>query len=419
MVNARSSTEANAHPLSGYNSALTVVNLLDELDWVVGGYGRPTPQFLYSLNTFVESFVLSDAIFVTFTDAMHLNLAAPLFPEGRPIVDTLVREKMLRVIVEGPEHLQEDIGTVIYIFETASGETLDSDKTWYREYRENVDKGMLRRILPLYPIGKMPAESTALLVLGGAPDHCNHAICIFKRDLRKFISSILGLSQASQFHPALPLYAASIQLEFFKSTTPSVELYHRLAEIYQVKVEDLLRHRGYTVIPIPPLTSILLSRCRARDQLPNELLKLRSEFAELREAGRKHEERLAKASTLGEQFDAIEEFNEFWEVLSKKLDRRSKRLVYRFWDIVKEADPLKWFTTTVDRIIERDQEKFILNRYKSLLDAWNLAKEAPAIQHQLGDIARLFGAPIKQSEWNNYVRFAKEIDREIFPHGRD
>jgi len=410
MVNAKSTS---------YNSALTVVNLLDELDWVVGGYGRPTPQFLYSLNTFVESFVLSDAIFVTFTDAMHLNLAAPLFPEGRPIVDTLVREKMLRVIVEGPEHLQEDIGTVIYTFETASGETLDSDKTWYREYHENVDKGMLRQILPSYPIGKMPAESTILLVLGRMPDHCNHGICSFNRDLRKFISSILSLSQASQFHPALPLYAASIQSEFFKSTTPSIELYHRLAEIHHVKVEDLLRHRGYTVIPIPPLTSILLSRCRARDQLPDELRKLRSEFAELREAGRKHEERLAKASTLGEQFNAVEEFNEFWEVFSNKLGRRSKRLVYRFWDIVKEANPLKWFTKTMDSIIEQDQEKFILNRYKSLLDAWNLAKEAPAIQRQLDNIATLFGVPIKQSEWNNYVRFAKEIDKKIFPYGRD
>jgi hypothetical protein len=60
-------------------AAITVINLLDELDWVIGGYGNPTPQFLYSLNTFTETYVLTDELFVSFHDAMHLNLSSPMF----------------------------------------------------------------------------------------------------------------------------------------------------------------------------------------------------------------------------------------------------------------------------------------------------------------------------------------------------
>ena len=110
-----------------YNCGLTVVNLLDELDWVVGCYGKPTSQFLYSLNTFVETYVLIDHIFVSSHDAFHLNLIQPFFPKGRPILETLVKDKELNVIVENLEHLRDDTGVVIYTFEVEKGKTPDGN----------------------------------------------------------------------------------------------------------------------------------------------------------------------------------------------------------------------------------------------------------------------------------------------------
>lgn len=400
-----------------FNASLTVVNLLDELDWVVGGYGKPTPQFLNSLNTFVESYLFTDSIFVSSSDLQHLNLASPAFPDGRPIVNILIEDKILRIIIEGPDHLKDDIGTVIYTFEVAEGKTLETDTEWFDRYRSDVDKQCLSGLIPSYEIGYMP-ETTPLLILGGVKGIRKHMIALVERDVSKCLRSILLLSSGSRLHPALPLYAAKAQVDFFKMVTPSMRLYGKLADIHNVKVEKLLKHRGYHEISIPPLTSILLSRCNDRTDFPAQLRKLRSEFQDLRDAGRSHEQRIENASTLGEQIKAIEEFDEFWEVFSKKTKHRTTRLIYRFWDIVKEGSPMKCFTKTVDNLVAWDQDQFILNRYKGLMDIWRLTRNIPPVQSQLRDVERIFGTAIASDDWGKYVVFANEVNRMIFPEGR-
>jgi hypothetical protein len=398
-------------------AAITVINLLDELDWVIGGYGNPTPQFLYSLNTFTETYVLTDELFVSFHDAMHLNLSSPMFPNGRPLLHLLAKDGLLRTIVEGEEHLKEDIGTVIYTFKLKEGETLDTNHEWMRVYKDNVDKKLLSQILPHFKIGVTP-DTTPLLVLGGSKGSANHAIVLFNRDIRSLLSSILSLSKGSNFHIALPLYAIKAQADYFPRIAPSVELYRSIAKIHGVAVEKILEHSGYKEIPLPPLTSILLSRCKTRDDIPLQLEQLRSEFAGLREAGRLHEQRLINANTIREQFEVIEEFNEFWDTYSKKMHKKTTRIIYRLWDIVKEANPLSWVTKTLDELKVRDQEKVILNRYKGIHDIWRMSRDVPAVQHQLKDVERVFGVPIQGNLWQQYVAFAETVENIIFPQGR-
>lgn len=408
------------------NSSLTVVNLLDELDWVIGGYGKPTAQFMYSLNTFVESYVLNDYIYLPVADIMHIRYTQPFYPNGRPILETMADSRVLKGTEEGLSPVDsKDVGRVISVFFTAGSKKLESGEKpappnyeeWYDAYSRNVDRKYVSELLPSFPIGKIP-RTIPLLLHYSKDDMATHAILIFQRKVERTLNSILSSSLASRFHPALPLYAVKPQIKLYGYLPASVDLYRRLADIHHVKLEDILKHLGYSELPVPPLTSILLSRCRDRDDLPVQLKKLRYEFESLREAGRLHEQRLEKASTLREQFEAIEEFNEFWCIFSNKLNRKSARIIYRLWDIFKEPDPTKWFTKSIDLLVEFAREQFILNRYKGLLDIWNLAKETKAAQNQLTDIERIFGSPIDQTEWNAYVKFALKIEKKVFPLGR-
>jgi hypothetical protein len=401
-----------------FNSSLTVVNLLDELDAVIGGYRKPTPQFLNSLNTFVEAYVLTDSIYISSRDAMHLNLAIPAFPDGRPILKMLTQDGILRFIVEGPDHLRDDTGTVIYAFEIPEGRTVQNDDEWFKKYCSDVERKYLSGLIPSYDIGTVP-DRTPLLILGRAKGTQHYAVTMVDRNVSKCIQSVLSLSAGSRLHPALPLYAVKAQASFFAATTPSRSLYEKLAEIHNVKVEALLKYRGYRQIPIPPLASILLSRCKARTDIPTQMKQIRSEFQDLRDAGRAHERRLESASSLGEQLDAMAEFDEFWDVFSKKTKHQTTRLIYRMWDIVKEANPLKWFTKTVDLMVAWDQDQFILNRYKGLMDVWRLTRNIPSVQSQLRDVERVFGTTIAANEWKRYVAFADEVNRMMFPQGRE
>lgn len=397
-----------------FNCSLTLVNLLDEIDWVVGGYGKPTPQFLYSLNAFIESFILNDEIFVSFGDAMHINLASPLFENGRPILNMLVKNGLLRVIVEGNEHLIDAVGTVIYTFQTDNDKTLDKNDEWIQQYKKNVNKELLSKILVSYTPGTIPT-STPLLMLGGSSKSSNKAIAIFEREVNKCLSSVLSLSLGSRLHPVLPLYAVTSQIDFFKSIPISLDLYRKMADVYNVNTEEILKHCGYSRLPLPPLTTILLSRCRSKEEIPFRLKELRDEFSSLREVCRLHEIRLNNTLTLREQFEVIKEYEEFWESFSKRYKNRSTRLIFRIWDIVKEANPLKYFTKSVDNLIEWDQERVILNRFKGLLDMWNLTLQAPSIQNQLSDVERLFGSAVNTNDWNSYAQHAKNIEKQIFP----
>lgn len=392
-----------------YNSSLILSNLLDEIDWVVGGYGKPTPQFLYSLNAFIESYVLNDKIFISYRDFSHLNLASPLFPNGRPILEMLISNQLLSTIFETNKHLDADIGTVIYAFQLIDDSSLEKGE-WFRQYQKDVDIEYLRRLLFNYNLDNAP-KSTPLLLLGG--EGKDKAVCVFERTVEKCLDSVLSLSLGSSLHPILPIYALESQAKYLKSISFSHDLCQKLSNRYNVKTEEITKYCGYSRLPLPPFVSILLSRCKTKDDLPSKLHELRTEYICLRNACREHEFRLSHASTIKEQIEIIKEFNEFWELFTKKDNERSSRLFYRIWDIAKY--PKKLFQEIIDLLIVKGTEKQVLNRFKGFPDIWNLSLNAPSVQNQLLEIERIFGSPVSPESWNAYTLTARKIEREIFP----
>lgn len=392
------------------SKSLTIVNVLDELDLALIGKLPLNPQLLYTLNTFVEAYVLTDEIFISFNDAMHLNLAAPAFDGERPLVRMLTKDGLLRTIVEGKQHLEQDIGTVIYVDPEAD---FENDQDSFLRYSKSMASELTQHLTIHANVSDI-SSTTPLLVLG-----TKGVVAVFERSIDGLANSILTLSSGGQFHPALPPYTAGVQSSFFSYTPPAVNLYKKLADVHNVKINDLLRHRGVKEVVLPPLTAILLSRCRTRDDVPEALIQLRAEFEPLRTAGRQHELRLTTAQTLGEQIQAIDEFNEFWDIFSRKLNRRSTRLVYRVWSVVKSANPVKWFTDTLDQLSAFDQERFILNRYASLTNLWQLSCNSPAVQEQVKAAERVFGGEITQEAWSIYAQRIGKVAPQLPQNGNE
>ncbi|MDN3594337.1 hypothetical protein [Zunongwangia endophytica] len=82
-----------------YNSTYISINLIDELDYVIGGYGKPNAIFIYSLNTFLEAFILNSSFYLSSQEFKHLQIVSKaIFPNGRPILELLSKTQKLSAI---------------------------------------------------------------------------------------------------------------------------------------------------------------------------------------------------------------------------------------------------------------------------------------------------------------------------------
>lgn len=82
-----------------HNSCIISSNLLDELDYFIGGYGKPTVEFIFNFNAFVESYLLSSHFILTQRELEHINITKEvLFPNGRPILEMLYKTKNISAI---------------------------------------------------------------------------------------------------------------------------------------------------------------------------------------------------------------------------------------------------------------------------------------------------------------------------------
>ena len=391
------------------NSAIALANLFDELDWTIGGYGLPSPHFIYSFNAFVESFVLNEHIIIPMHDYTHISLSKPLFKRGRPVIDAIVSRGLLHAVQEGPEHLRNDIGRIIYVFEASSSHSLTKDS--FKAYAESTQAVSLIECIPNYDLSVLP-NSTPLLTLGcgGTPkENEQHFVVLMQRDLAKFTESLIGFANKTPLHPLFPVYALRAQMSAFKRDTHSFEIYKRVADVHKVSVERISKCLGLKQIGIPPLTSILLSRCKSRENVIDQLVKMRDEFSNLRTICSEHERNIRVAKTLRDQVEIIEEFDEYWAALERRKTRQKQRLIYRAWDVLKSGSPIQWGTKIIDEFKDWDVDRVMLNKYKSLMDIFEHARNSKPIQKQLLAIERMFKCNLSDQSWKTYIHAIENI----------
>jgi hypothetical protein len=163
------------------------------------------------------------------------------------------------------------------------------------------------------------------------------------------------------------------------------------------------------IIHVPPLAAILLNRVNSRDGICDELLRMRNEFAALREEENRLLTHLANDElSLKERVASMDDYEEVRAVLLEKLagKRKRARVLYRMWDIVKNFDPVRISTAALDALIANEKGFRLRHRVQPYL---RLSQQTAAIRGYGTMLRRVFGSEPSVNSWREFARLQKAV----------
>lgn len=396
-----------------YNSSYISVNLLDELDYIIGGYGKASLTSVFSLNTFIESFILNEQFYISDLEFKHMQLTSrPFFPNGRPVFDLLANEECLSVI----SGIGTPVAKSVYV-EKVDKQNPEEVYKAVEGFQDTLAAEGKATYLVL-PKSDQTRYNIKYLSLGGVKDgiivgeHSSSPEAIVKR-----LYEALGNTNVQT---TLPMYTYPFQISELNKQGISKEILWKLSDAFSQKQNELSHYLGFDYQPIPPLVPILFSQCKTMADIPEKLLQLRHDFRDLRSSILKFEKQINEAESIKEQFEAIKEIDEFWKVFNSKYKEKSSRLLYRFWDVAKESGYEKAVDTAIDnyttseiikdlnigkiagktlaKVYDWYKEKRVLNRFKGVTNIWDLFQDAPNLRQQIVEVERIFNITIDTTE---------------------
>jgi cell fate (sporulation/competence/biofilm development) regulator YmcA (YheA/YmcA/DUF963 family) len=403
-----------------HNSCIISSNLLDELDYVIGGYGKPTIEFIFNFNAFVESYLLSSHFILTQRELEHINITQKvLFPNGRPILDMLSKSNNISAV----SGFGNNITQCVYVDKVDKNDAETAQKA-IETFRQR-DSERIKGNFILSDFTK-PINSVKTYSLGFAgkeqPEFGSKSqVMIGETTNQPFeiVKSFFNTITNHNVQAALPVFTYQEQLKELGKKAISKEIYSKLSELQGQKIQDAENHFGTELQAIPPLVSIVLSKTKSIEQIPEVLNEIREDFTDFRKCCEKFEKTLNDASTIKEQIDAVKEYKKFWSALVKKYSDESTRLMFRFLDVAKESN----YENSVDNLIDTQsaddifkdlnlgkvagkagflawdkiKEKRILNKFKGVVNLWSLLENSPTIDKQIKDIERVFKTSIDRT----------------------
>ena|GEM_PF-1291255 len=409
-----------------HNTCIISSNLLDELDFVIGGYGQPTVEFIFNFNAFVEAYILSSNFILTHREFEHINITRKvLFPNGRPIFDLILKAKNVSAI----SGFGDNIMQCVYVdkVENSDNETaMKAIETFCERDHERIKKNFI-----LSDFSK-PIESVKTYSVGftGKKEEFGgkNQVLIGETTNKPFeiVKSFFNTITNYNVQAALPVFTYQQQFHELGKKSISKEIYKTICDIQGQNIEDAENYLGGEMQTIPPLVSIVLSKAKNREDIPKVLIEIRDDFTDFRNCCEKFEKTLNEAKTIKEQIEAIKEYKNFWATLVKKYSDKTSRIMFRFLDIAKDSD----YEDALDNVIDSQsadelfkdlnmgkvagkaglvawdklKEKRILNKFKGVVNLWSLLESSPTIDKQINDIERVFNTTIDR----NRVLIAKK-----------
>lgn len=395
-----------------YNSTYISINLIDELDYIIGGYEKPNIVFLYTLNSFIESFILNSTFYISEQEIKHSNIVSKtIFPNGRPILEMLSRTKSMKMI----SGIGNSIGQVISISKT------DNNKSYQQYIQEYLDdKASLPNAKEKYlKIANLDEETSNISFVNIGKIDDGFIAIESSNTPEKFYQQINEITSNSNVQAVLPFYSYEFQLREIPKRGIGKEIMSKLTEKFNAKHLEVNSFLGFKNQQIPPLVTILLGQCNNIGDIAIKLFELRNDFTLLRQSIIKYEKRIAESNTLKEQFDAIKEINSFWEVFNKKYTT-SSRLLYNFWEIAESSEYEKSIDNSLDgqsiekiiedfnigkvvgkttqKAIEYIKERRIINRFRGVSNLNNLFENVPNINNHIKNYERIFGISLDDKE---------------------
>lgn len=397
-----------------YNSTYISSNLIDELDYVIGGYGRPNTVFIYSLNSFLEAFILHSKFYISDQEIRHIQiLSKSLFPEGRPILELLSKTKSLGII----GGIGNSIGRVVSITKFDS----DNPTTYQEGIQDFINNGIetthARREYLVIP--GIDTEIKKLLYLAVGKVEGGVVATVHENSPQAFYKQLCHATRESNVQATLPFYSYQDQITDAQQRGIAKDIITNLSIAFDDKRRQVDQYFGFMRQNLPPLVTILLTQCKDISEIPTKMLQLREDFTKLRDCICTYEKRISEAVNIKDQIDAIDELNEFWTTFHRKYSE-NKRLLYQFWEIANESDYEKSIDNSLDssdtskiledlnagkvigkgagKLFSWYKDKKIINRFKGVTDIWNLFENAPSLQKQVTEYERLFNVQLDRLE---------------------
>lgn len=192
---------------------------------------------------------------------------------------------------------------------------------------------------------------------------------------------------------------------FHEFDTPAIRLYQQIADVHRVSVESVMSLVRPRSVYLPPLLSVLLNRCRTRDDLIPRLVELRAELREFRTATAAWFERLDQAETMRDKVEIGNELITATEHLTSRYasDRRIgiyKQLAGAVTDAAEDGSLGKMITKPTFALIkhavaELAPEAISLRRFTGLVD---ILDEAFASPDQCRLLTSVFGNALDVSQ---------------------
>ena len=353
------------------NSSLVSGELFLDLELAMYGRIRPTPQTLLNLNEIVELVVLKNSLLIPTVDFLVLIDALNWDRLQRLGAEEIDWEHELTNLGKGRLrhpmflNLLDDEGILVH--------GLGSQDKEYEELGDvlfgRLRKGIWRPKTPAMMRGQQRREAFELKYVRGF----NEAFRVISSNPLYWKLQVLAVPYAAPYYKkrfgadltwayenyqeakAYAIYARKRNLGFSHTILmqPFVALNHqpsksfvqifydRLKSLRSRQIKRLLELQQPWTHAIPPLTSILLKRCRIREELPTELIKLRGEFKPLRESLTAFQKQFEEAETLKEKLELRNDFQSSLDLFTCKAEVRRKRIMKMLVDFaLEEADSL-------------------------------------------------------------------------------
>ncbi|MDQ0064173.1 hypothetical protein [Chryseobacterium lathyri] len=413
----------------GYNSAYISLNLLDELDYCLGGYGKPNVEFLFSLNTFVETFIASSEFYTSLDELNHLSLTTPvLFPNGRPILNLVARFGGLKFV----DGVVDNPSSEIYRSDILTKTKREALQDFVLEYGQKIQEKYFIKSNVDEVIEKIPLVTSKF-------DEDDFVVSETESTWDELILNLINVSKTSSIQTSLPISLYGRQISNLNKTPYSIQSLDMVAKIHNAKVEDLKNSLNYQFLPIPSFTNILLSSVTSASDIPYKLGQLRLDFQELRDQFEQLEIEIHESITFKEQLEAHNKFKEFWNTFNKKYVDRKHRIFYGDFDFSENSDVDKSIDSYIDgntisdslkelnlgkiagNVITKGyswyKDRKVINRFKGITNIWELFENSNSINQQLKHFERLFNVQFSNAEINKIHDFVNKklnnITKEI------
>ena len=402
-----------------YNGAYISMNLLDELDFYLGGYGKPNFEFLFSLNTFVETFIGSSSFYTSLNELNHLNLTTTaLFPNGRPILNMLVREGGLKFV----NGVLDKEGEEIYSSNSYNKTRKELQEDFVKEYGKRIQQEYFLKSDVTNMVVKIPLITAKIA-------NEQYLISQVQSSSEELVSNVLGVSRISSLQTTLPIYLYDEQITSLTKTPYSIKALDEIAKFHEANVHDLVRSLSYRSLPIPPFANILLGQVTSVAEIPKKLTQLRADYQDLRTKFVEFEKEVAGESTLKSQLNAFDRFEEFLKTFNRKHIGERSKIFYGALGVTKDVNIENSADTLLDgsgladsfkdlnlgklggNILTKGYKMYkdrrIINRFKGLTNIWELFLDGKGIDQQIKHVERLFDVQFSSSDINNVHQFVR------------